>query len=261
MPTLREIESALYELAPKDTAMEGDNVGLLIGRPDREVSRILVALDVTEEVAEEAIRQGANLIVAHHPVMNCAWNPVQTIRDDGHPQGRLFLKLIENGIAAICMHTNLDRAEGGVNDALAARLGLENVEKLPGGEDVPRVGELPGQMELPAFLQWVKAAIHPNGIRFADGGRPIRRVAVGGGACGEFLWAAAADGCDAFVTSDLKYNQFLDAQAIGLTVLDAGHFPTEDVVCPVLCAYLREAFPEVTVEKSAVHREAVQYYV
>ena len=240
--------------------MEGDNVGLLIGWPDREVSGVLVALDVTEGVAEEAAERGANLIVAHHPVMNCAWSPVQNIRDDT-PQGRLFLKLIENGVSAICMHTNLDRAEGGVNDALAARLGLEHVEKLPGGEDVPRVGELPGEMNLPAFLQWVKAAIGPNGIRFADGGKPIHKVAVGGGACGEFLWAAAKNGCDAFVTSDLKYNQFMDAQTLGMTILDAGHFPTEDVVCPVLVEYLRREFPGVTVEKSAVHKEAVQYYV
>ena len=260
MPTLRDIEKALCRLAPKETAMEGDNVGLLIGRPDREVTKILVALDVTEDVAAEAAGWGANLIVAHHPVMNCAWSPVQNIRDD-KPQGRLFLKLIESGIAAICMHTNLDRAEGGVNDALAARLGLEQVEKLPGGDDVLRVGMLPGEMTLSAFLQWVKAAIGPNGIRFADGGKPIRRVAVGGGACGGYLWAAAENGCDAFVTSDLKYNQFMDARDIGLTVLDAGHFPTEDVVCPVLVKYLKKKFPGVEVKKSTVHKEVVQYYV
>ncbi|MDE7219469.1 MAG: Nif3-like dinuclear metal center hexameric protein [Oscillospiraceae bacterium] len=260
MPTLREIESALCQLAPKESAMEGDNVGFLIGRPDREATRILVALDVTEDVAMEAAEWGANLIVAHHPVMNCAWSPVQDIRDD-KPQGRLFLKLIENGIAAICMHTNLDRAGGGVNDALAARLGLEQVEKLPGGDDVLRVGVLPGEMALPDFLQWVKAAISPNGIRFADGGKPIRRVAVGGGACGGYLWAAAENGCDAFVTSDLKYNQFMDARDLGLTVLDAGHFPTEDVVCPVLVKYLEETFPRVKIKKSAMHKEAVQYYV
>ena len=260
MPTLRDIEKAVYELAPRELAMEGDNVGLLIGRPDREVTKILVALDVTEAVAEEAAEMGANLIVAHHPVMNCAWSPVQTIRDD-KPQGRLFLKLIENNIAAICMHTNLDRANGGVNDALAARLGLEHVEKLPGGDDVLRVGELPGDRVLPEFLKWVKAAIAPNGIRFADGGKPIRKVAVGGGACGGYLWAAAENGCDAFVTSDLKYNQFLDAQDLGLTVIDAGHFPTEDVVCPVLVKYLEEKFPEVQIKKSTSHREAIQYYV
>lgn len=260
MPALRDIEKAIYELAPRELAMEGDNVGLLIGRPDREVTGILVTLDVTEEAAEEALGLGANLIVAHHPVINCHWSPVQTIRDDA-PQGRLLLKLMETGVAAICMHTNLDRAEGGVNDALAARLGLERVEKLPGGDGVLRVGELPGEMALPAFLQWVKAAIGPNGLRFADGGKPVRRVAVGGGACGGYLWAAAENGCDAFVTSDLKYNQFLDARSVGLTVIDAGHFPTEDVVCPVLVKYLAEKFPGVRIGKSAVHREAVQYYV
>lgn len=260
MPTLRDIERALYELAPGELAMEGDNVGLLVGRPDREAAGILVSLDVTEAAAEEAERMGANLIVAHHPVMNCAWSPVQTIRDD-KPQGRLLLRLIEGGIGAICMHTNLDRAQGGVNDALAARLGLERVERLPGGDGVLRVGELPEEMPLPAFLRRVKAAIGPNGIRFADGGRPVRRVAVGGGACGGYLWAAAENGCDAFVTSDLKYNQFLDAVDLGLTVLDAGHFPTENVVCPVLAGYLEEKFPGVEIKKSAVHKEAIQYYV
>ena len=87
------------------------------------------------------------------------------------------------------------------------------------------------------------------------------RVAVGGGACGGYLAAAAENGCDAFVTSDLKYNQFLDACAAGISVLDAGHFPTEDVVCPVLIEYLEEKFPGVPVTKSASHTEAVQYYV
>lgn len=260
MPTLRDVERAIYELAPGQLAMEGDNVGLLLGRPDREVSKILVALDVTGAVAEEAVGRGANLIVAHHPVMNCAWSPVQSIRDD-RPQGRLLLRLLESGIGTICMHTNLDRAEGGVNDALAARLGLEQVEKLPGGDDVLRVGVLPEEMALPALLERVKGALGPNGIRYADGGKPIRRVAVGGGACGGYLWAASENGCDAFVTSDLKYNQFLDALDLGLTVLDAGHFPTEDVVCPVLVQYLKEKFPGVPVEKSASHREAIQYYV
>ena len=260
MPSLRDVEKALYEMAPGELAMEGDNVGLLIGRPERSVSGILVALDITEEVAAEAAERGANLIVAHHPVMNCAWSPVQTIRDDA-PQGRLLLRLIEGGLAAVCMHTNMDRAVGGVNDALAADLGLTKVEKLPGGDDVLRVGELPEEMPLSAFLARVKAAIGPNGIRFTDSGRPIRRVAVGGGACGGYLWAAAKSGCDAFVTSDLKYNQFLDARDLGLTVLDAGHFPTEDVVCSVLVKYLEERFPGTKIEKSASHREVIQYYV
>lgn len=259
MPTVREIESALYELAPRELAMEWDNVGLLVGSPDREVRRILVALDVTEGVLTEAADMGAELIVAHHPVMNCAWAPVQTLRDDT-PQGRLLAALVRQNLSAICMHTNLDRADGGVNDALAAALGLEDVEKLPGGDGIVCQGRLPAAMALPDFLGKVEKALGPNGIRYAGSGQPVQRVAVGGGACGSFFRAAAVEGCDAFVTADVKYDQFLDAGALGLTLVDAGHFPTEDVICPVLVQFLRDRFQGVEVARSAVHREVVQYF-
>ena len=102
--------------------------------------------------------------------------------------------------------------------------------------------------------------LRPNGIRYVDAGRPIRRVAVGGGACADFLEEAAGLGCDAFVTADVKYNQFLDAKALGISLIDAGHFPTEDVVCPVLVSFLREKFPGLAVEKSARHREVFSYW-
>lgn len=253
MATLRNVETAIYELAPRELAMEWDNVGLLVGRPDRAVTRILVALDVNLRVAEEAIERGANLIVSHHPVMNCAWHPVQTVRDDD-PQGRLLLGLIESGVGVICMHTNLDAAEGGVNDALAARLGLRGVEKLEGGDGILRVGNTVEQT-CGTFAAAVKKALNAGSVRFTDSGRPVRRVAVGGGACGGYFRAAAQAGCDALVTSDVKYDQFLDAKALGLMLLDAGHFPTENVVCPVLAGYLRKRFPGVEVLESQRHRE------
>lgn len=256
MPTAREIESALYALAPKALAAEWDNVGLLVGDGDREVRRVLVALDVTEAVAEEAGRIGAGLIVAHHPVI---FHPAKSVTDRD-PAGRLLLRLVRSETAAVCMHTNLDAARGGVNDALAAALGLEHAAPAAEG-GIERVGTLPEALALPDFLARVKAALRPNGLRYVDGGRPVRKVAVGGGACGDFLWEAAALGCDAFVTADLKYNHFLDAQALGLTAIDAGHFPTEDVVCPALVRYLGERFPGLTIQKSSSHREAIQYDV
>lgn len=233
--------------------MEWDNVGLLAGRPDRTVTRALVALDVTEGVAQEAVETGANLIVSHHPVMNCAWHPVQTVRDDD-PQGRLLLGLIEAGVGVICMHTNLDAAEGGVNDALAARLGLRDVEKLEGGDGILRVGTV-AEQTCGTFAAFVKQALDAGSVRFTDSGRPVRRVAVGGGACGGYFRAAAQAGCDALVTADVKYDQFLDARALGLMLLDAGHFPTENVVCPVLAEYLRRRFPGVETAVSRRHRE------
>lgn len=253
MARLRDVEQAIFALAPKELAMDWDNVGLLVGRPDREVTRLLVALDVTEWVAEEAMELGANLIVSHHPVMNCAWSPVQTLRDD-NPQGRLLLRMIENGVGCICMHTNLDRAQGGVNDALAARLGLEGVELLDGGDGILRVGSVK-EKTCTEFAALVKEKLGAGSVRFVDTGKPLRRVAVGGGACGGYFRAAAAAGCDALVTADVKYDQFLDAKALGLCLMDAGHFPTENVVCPVLAEYLRGRFPGVEVAVSRCHRE------
>ena len=98
-----------------------------------------------------------------------------------------------------------------------------------------------------------------NGLRYRDGGRPVHRVAVGGGACGEYIPQAIAQGCDTFVTADLRYNDFLDTQ--GLNLIDAGHFPTEDVVCQEIVRRLRETFPELEVTKSAVHGDAVKFYM
>lgn len=257
MASVHDIEQALYELAPRELAAEWDNVGLLAGRRDRAVNKVLVSLDVTAAVVEEARQWGAELIAAHHPVI---FHPVKRVTDQD-PAGEILLRLAEHGIAAVCMHTNLDAARGGVNDALAAALQLEEVAPLEGGGGIVRTGRLPRPVSVPDFLFAVQEALGAGGLRCTDGAKPISRVAVGGGACGEFLWAAAAAGCDAFVTADVKYNQFLDAAALGLTLVDAGHFPTEDVVCPVLARHLSERFPELAVRKSASHREVIQYYM
>ena len=259
MPTVREIEQALFELAPGEAAMEWDNVGHLLGDPDQAVERVLVALDITEGVADEAIASGCQLIVAHHPIMNCRWTPVQNIRDDTF-QGHLFLKLLRSNVSAICMHTNLDIAWGGVNDALAQR--LELVDPGPLCENgLGRVGEYPESVALADYVRFVCHALGCNGLRYADAGKPVRRVAVGGGACGEFEDDAIRAGCDTFVTADLSYHQFLDAAGKGINLIDAGHFPTEDPVCEKVITYLTDRFPELAVSKSASHKEVIQYYV
>ena len=259
MPTVREIQQALFELAPGEAAMEWDNVGHLLGDPDQAVERVLVHLDITEGVADEAIASGCQLVVAHHPVMNCRWTPVQNIRDDTF-QGHLFLKLLRNNVSAICMHTNLDIAWGGVNDALAQR--LELVDPGPLCENgLGRVGEYPESVALADYVRFVCQALGCNGLRYADAGKPVRRVAVGGGACGEFEEDAIRAGCDTFVTADLSYHQFLDAAGKGINLIDAGHFPTEDPVCEKVITYLTDRFPELAVSKSASHKEVIQYYV
>lgn len=257
MTTVREIESFLYSWAPRELAESWDNVGLLVGDPEAAVERVLVALDITPQVAEEALERGCQLIVAHHPVMNCAWHPVQTVRADDR-QGRTLTALLRGGVAAICMHTNLDAAEGGVNDQLAKALGLTDTIPL-NEQKIGRIGTLSCEKPLEQFLHDVVKSLGCRGLRYRSGGRPVRRVAVGGGACGEYILQALAQGCDTFVTSDLRYNDFLDTQ--GLNLIDAGHFPTEDVVCAEVVRRLQKAFPDIRVSKSAVHHDAVQYYM
>ena len=258
MTTVREIESFLYGWAPRELAESWDNVGLLVGDPEAAVERVLVALDITPQVAEEALERGCQLIVAHHPVMNCAWHPVQTVRADNR-QGRTLTALLRGGVAAICMHTNLDAAEGGVNDILAEKLGLTQPEMLT-EEKIGRIGTLKCEIPLVEFTHSVIELLRCNGLRYVDAGRPVHRVAVGGGACGCYIPQAVAAGCDTFVTSDLKYNDFLDTE--GLNLIDAGHFPTENVVCPALRDRLAEAFPAVDVLCSTSHsREIIQYCI
>ena len=256
MPTVGEIERAIFDIAPRECAQEWDNVGLLVGRPEREVRKVLAALDITEGVIEEAGRWGAELVVSHHPVIFHGQKRVA----GGDVVGERLLALMERGISAVCMHTNLDCAEGGVDDVLAHSLGIQNPEHFT-GEGVGRCGWLAEPMDLPAFVKRVSMCLRPNGIRYADAGRPVHRVAVGGGSCGEFEDAAIAAGCDTFVTSDLSYHQFVDARSKGINLVDAGHFPTEDVICGPLIDYLSERFPELEIRKSETHREVIQYYV
>lgn len=250
--------------APFETQWDLDNSGFQVGRRDREVTRILVSLDITREVVEEAAQLDAQLIVAHHPVI---FQPVHRVTDTD-PVGQVLLTLAERRIAAICAHTNLDAVAGGVNDALAQRLGLVQTEQLKqDGTDhlgrpygIGRVGVWEGTgMYAPAFAQQVKEALGANGVRYVDARRPVRRVAVGGGACGDMLSDAFRMGCDTFVTSDVKYHSFLDAKAMGLNLIDAGHYPTENVVCPVLVKWLSAAFPKLEIAQSKRHEEVFSY--
>ena len=260
MPTVRDIEQALFDLAPEELAISWDNVGQLLGDPELDVTKVLVALDITEAVADEAIGTGCQLIVAHHPVMNCKWLPVQTVRSDT-PQGHLLLKLLRHGVSAVCMHTNLDIARGGVNDCLAEALELVDPGPLGDEDGLCRMGTLPAPMPLAEFAAFVCKALDANGVRFADAGKPVRRVAVGGGACGDYENAAIQAGCDTFVTADLSYHAFLDTRGKGINLIDAGHFPTEDPVCKKIISYLTARFPELAVSKAASHGEVIQYIV
>ena len=262
MTNVQTVYDFLQSKAPFELQLGFDNAGFLVGRGSAGVSRILVSLDITEPVIQEAAQLGAQLIVSHHPVI---WGGAKTVTDQT-PTGRKLLAMAEQHIAGICAHTNLDAVADGVNDALARQLGLADIAQLKqdgvDGQGRPygigRVGTVEEQ-SLEDFARFVKARLGSNGVRLVDAGRPVRKVAVGGGSCSDMMGDALALGCDTFVTADVKYDGFLDAKALGLNLIDAGHFPTEDVVCPVLCRWLAQRFPEVEVSISRVHREVFTY--
>ena len=262
MTTVKEILNLIESLAPPYMKESWDRVGLNCGHMDRPVEKILVALDPFKEVCEEALEMEADLLVTHHALI---WTP--GFITDMDEQGRNTLFLIEHNIACINAHTNLDCAPGGVNDILAGKLGLQNISVIdPKGVDpegrpwgLLRMGTV-DQQPLDSFLATVKKQLGCEGLRYVDSSKPVSRVAVGGGACAGEMQKAAAAGCDTFVTADVRYNQFWDAQNLGINLIDAGHFHTENPVCVYLCDKIREAFPDVTVCMSAWHMDCAKFF-
>ena len=253
MATAADILAFLETLAPTSLKMEWDNVGLLCGSKSTEVTKILVALDPFEGVCREAADIGAQLIVTHHPLIFRAPNAIT----DETSIGRSIMFLCRHGISAVNAHTNLDVAPGGVNDVLAAKLGLQSIVTLEDG--LLRMGETEAQ-DLPSFLASVKEKLGCQGLRYVGSGKPVKKVAVGGGSCAGEMMDALAAGCDTFVTSDIKYNQFWDACDLGLNLIDAGHFYTENPIVPVLAKKISAAFPEIEVKISETHTDCMKFF-
>ncbi len=264
MATVADILQCVETIAPPYMAESWDNVGLFCGRKDKEVKTILVALDPFRNVIQEAIAIGADLILTHHPLIFP--QPIKAVTDSTEI-GRALLTLIEHGIAAINAHTNLDKAPGGVNDRLAAALNLSDIQVLdPEGTDAQgrpygllRTG-FAQEQTLDRFLPVVKENLHCQGLRFVDSGKPVRKVAVGGGSCSGAVGEVLAAGCDTFVTADVKYNGFRDAYDLGLNLIDAGHFHTENPVVRYLAECVSAQFPEITVKICESHNDCMKFY-
>ena len=262
MATVKDIFDFINTVAPAYMKESWDNVGLNCGRMDKEVKTILVALDPFSGVCQEAANIGADLLVTHHALL---WNP--GFITDQTQQGKNALFLIERGIPCINAHTNLDLAPGGVNDTLAKTLGLEDVQVVnPVGKDAEghaygllRCGTI-AEQPLENFLALVKERLDCQGLRYADSGKPVHKVCVGGGACGSELMDAFKAGCDTFVTADVKYNQFWDAKDLGMSIIDAGHFHTENPVVKVLAEKIATAFPEIQVIISKTHTDCAKFF-
>ncbi|MBE6829343.1 MAG: Nif3-like dinuclear metal center hexameric protein [Ruminococcaceae bacterium] len=253
MVSVGEIYDYIDSFAPFRSAMSFDNPGLLVGNGKAGVSSAVLSLDITPAVVQEAHELGAELIVSHHPVI---FHPLKSLSADSAP----YL-LAQYGIAAICAHTNLDMAAGGVNTCLAERLRLRNVRTLREYEDsgLPEAleGETGCEYTPEAFARFVKEALGCDGLRFTDGKRTITRVGLCSGGGADLVYDAAQAGCQAFVTGESKHNILLDAENMGVTLVDAGHFCTENPVILPLAVKLKIQFPDVAFfESKRMHSPA-----
>ena len=257
MSTIQDIYQEMQRIAPLERAESWDNPGLLVDCGG-EVRRVLVALDITPEVTEEAAEKGCQLIVSHHPVI---FSPLKKLSGQDVP-----FRLVQKGISAICMHTNLDAAEGGVNEVLAGIFGMRNWE--PFAEGCGRVGEI-DPIAVPELARKARQLLAPRcnlpqagetvPVKYSDTGRPVRRLAVISGAGGGCWQDALAVGADCLLTGEADHHDALDAKRLGLSIVALSHYATEFPALASVAARLREAFPEVEVFLSTEDRDPYTY--
>ena len=228
--TVKQLYQILNEKIPPSLSCDWDNDGLMCC-PDgnREVRRILITLDVTEAAVVEAAKGEYDAILSHHPLI---FKGIKAL-NDGNPVAAKAMTLIREGIGVLSFHTRLDAVAGGVNDILAALLGLENVQPF-GEEGIGRVGDLPESVSAEAFAATVKQALRAPFVLLGDAGLPVKRVAVLGGNGGDDVDGAQAAGADTYVSGELKYHSLTDAPEGGINLIEAGHFFTENPVCEAL---------------------------
>lgn len=257
MLIVNDVVKRLNTIAPFHTAQSYDNVGLLVGDSFDRVRKGIVCLDITADVVDEAKHIGANLIISHHPVI---FDPIKSVTRQSSP---IVFDMIKHNISAIAAHTNLDVANGGVNDALFKKLKLSNKMPLNKGSEndtsIGSVGELDEYMSPDEFAVYVKECLSANGVRYTIGDRLIKTVAVCCGSGGDELHSVLQGSIDAFVTGDVKHNIFIDAENNNFTLVDAGHFATEAHIVYDLVMMLNDYFDDYIFKVAKSGDEKVRY--
>lgn len=228
--TVKELYEFLDRAIPASLSEEWDNDGMMCSADlSEEVKRVLLTLDVTEEIVDYAIERAYDLIISHHPLI---FRPVSKI-DENNNVARKIIKLINNDISVFSFHTRADKIAGGVNDCLAKALGLTSVRPL-GADGLGRIGELPAEMEFDVFGEHVKTSLSSDGVKCSYGYNTVKRVALVGGDGKDYVAAAIEAGADTYVSGRISYNVMEEAAELGINLVEAGHYHTE---APVLCFF------------------------
>lgn len=248
---VKELYAALSDRIPSTLSCEWDNDGLMVcPDPDREVKRVLIALDITEEVAKKAIDGGYDLIISHHPLI---FRPLKALNFDSYVAKKAICLLCA-GVSAMSFHTRLDAVCGGVNDTLASALGLVDIKAFgENGETIGRIGSLPNPIPLADFAALVKQVTGAASVTVADAGLSVSRVAILGGSGSDDVAVAKKFGADTYLSGELGHHHLTDAPENGMNLIAAGHFHTENPVCETLREMLLAIDP-------AIHAEIVNSY-
>lgn len=240
---IRELYEQLNRIIPRSLSCEWDNDGLMCcPDPDREVKKALFCLDVSDGAVELAIKEGFDVIVSHHPMI---FRGIKALVDDNGVNGKT-IRLIKAGISVMSFHTRFDAVDGGVNDTLAALFGLRNVTKLEcEGIELGRVGYLNAETSLEEFASAVKEKLCAPRVSYGKCTDKVHKVAIVGGGGGDFVRAAANAGADTFLSGDIGYHTVSDAHALGINLVEAGHYYTEQPSCASLAEIVLRIDPSI----------------
>ncbi|MBE6589949.1 MAG: Nif3-like dinuclear metal center hexameric protein [Ruminococcaceae bacterium] len=243
--TVEKLYRALEARIPRELSCDWDNDGLMCsGNTEKEVHRVLVALDITEEIVLRAVKEKYDLIVSHHPLI---FRPLSAVTTED-TVAKKVIALLAAGVGAMSFHTRLDAVSGGVNDVLAQRLGLSDVVPFGNGDEaIGRIGYLETPVSLEEFAHRVKEATGASYVQISDAGRRVHRVALLGGAGGDDADAAMRAGADTYLTGELKHHQLTEGPERGMNLIMGGHFFTENPVCERLRELLLEIDPALAV--------------
>lgn len=251
MTKIKDIIDYFETFAPVCSAMDFDNVGLLVGDKNKKITKVLVTLDITKDVVIEAEACNCELIISHHPVI---FNPIKKLSYDSVP----YL-LASKGISALCMHTNLDLSDVfGVNLCLANAIGIKNTVKSKFGECM-FVGELETEIDIKRFAENIKNSLDCNGVRYTDVKKNIKKIAVSSGSGGSEIFSAAQVGADVLVTGEIKHHEINAANDFGIDIVDVGHFKSEDIVILPLVKLLSDKFSDIIFTKSTTYDDNIKF--
>lgn len=260
--THSDITDAIENVAPRNLQEGYDNSGYQTGNPLQECKGVLVCVDLTPDILDEAVSKGCNLVITHHPVL---FRATKTIVP-GDRVNDVIIEAIRRGITIYSCHTSIDNTPvNGVSWQMAGMLGLKDITTLTTGDTVTpgagAVGNLPSPLTHAEFVSLVKKTFNSPIARCshpADPGKRIKRVALCGGAGGDFISDAVKSGADAYVTSDCKHNMFIDLTD-HIFLVDIGHFESEECTKQIFCDILNKKFANFAVCKSQTEKNPINY--